>query len=268
MSEVVQSISIENLANKRQAVAERVMRALDTLKEAESIAKEAGLGFPRIVLDEAYSLRGRGAGITGDFADLAAATAQIVRLIDAPGWQHLLHESGMRSLMDSTARQKWLDQLRDGEVPGLTLDNIRSTFEALHASRGEMFERGVIACFRSLSWSYKTNLPQKFGKRIVVTRLTGGVYVSSGGRVNALDDLVRVFSVLDGKPEPDHRQGMYYQVDNAMKARSWPKTCENDYLSIRLFMNGNGHITFKRLDLVDAMNKILTKHCPDALPPG
>jgi hypothetical protein len=41
---------------------------------------------------------------------------------------------------------------------------------------------------------------------------------------------------------------------------------ENDYVSIRTFMNGNGHVTFKRIDLVDKMNRIIAKHYPGALP--
>jgi hypothetical protein len=45
---------------------------------------------------------------------------------------------------------------------------VRATFVQLHAKRGEFFERGVLAVFRGLSWDYKTNRPQAFGRRIVV----------------------------------------------------------------------------------------------------
>lgn len=41
---------------------------------------------------------------------------------------------------------------------------------------------------------------------------------------------------------------------------------ETDYLLIRCFKNNNGHITFKRPDLVEKMNKIIAKHYPGALP--
>lgn len=40
----------------------------------------------------------------------------------------------------------------------------------------------------------------------------------------------------------------------------------DDYLHLRWFKNGNGHITFKRPDLVEQMNLILAKHYPHALP--
>lgn len=154
---------------------------------------------------------------------------------------------------------------------------LRSTFRMLHDSRGEMFDRGVLACFKSLAWDYKTNLPQKFGKRIVITYMRNSVTAGSryGGtgtslgmpnydRCNRLDDLVRVLSVLDGKPEPDHRNGWYSRLGSC-RATTDPDAAD-DYLSVRSFRNGNAHITFKRPDLVDQMNKIIAKHYPGALP--
>lgn len=41
---------------------------------------------------------------------------------------------------------------------------------------------------------------------------------------------------------------------------------ENEYLQIRVYKNGNGHVTFKRPELVDRMNLIIAKHFPGALP--
>ena len=137
--------------------------------------------------------------------------------------------------------------------------------QGLHDSRAEMFERGVLACFKSLSWCYKTNLPQKFGKRIVMASLTG---FHNYQRCNELDDLVRVMSVLDEKPEPDFRGGTSAAL-TAAGLNGWPArpgVVETDYLSIRTFKNHNGHITFKRPYLVEKMNLIIAKHYPGALP--
>lgn len=82
-----------------------------------------------------------------------------------------------------------------------------------------------------------------------------------------LDDLLRVFHLCDGKPEADYRHASYSLISTALQASSvWPKLTENDYVSIRLFKNQNGHVTFKRPDLVTRLNRILAKHYPDALP--
>ena len=125
-----------------------------------------------------------------------------------------------------------------------------------------MFERGVLQCFQRLSWDYKSNQPFRFGKRIIVKYL-----LSSGSTnfrvTNELDDLIRVFCILDGKPEPDHRNGAYSFISDAQRMRH--TEAENDYFHLRWFKNGNGHLTFKRPDLVEKMNQIFAKHYPNAL---
>jgi hypothetical protein len=279
-AELVPSVSIANLVSQRAAVVERINAAIDLIREASKIATGAHLGMPRLSIANSYS---RGNGCERNVADYRlgsnrdgsawdheasdrAEIDKIVRLgVDAAAWQYLMHESGMRSLMDAKARETWDKAIAAGDIPELTEPNVRSTFGMLHDSRVEIFERGVIACFRGLSWEHKTNLPQKFGKRIVITYLTGS---SSYSKSDQLDDLVRVMAVLDGKPEPDHRGGVYSLL-NAAGLNGWPCKAgevENDYLSIRTFKNHNGHVTFKRLDLVDRMNLIIAKHYPGALP--
>lgn len=260
-TDLVKSVSITNLANQRVAVVERVRAALDLLGEAQQLAKAAHLGFPRLVLDESYGCRGRPT-ITGEYAKRDEAETSIVRIIDIRGWDYLLSESGLRTFMDAKAREQWSNQIAEGDVPELTAANIEATFAQLYGARGDMFERGVLQCFKRLSWSYKTNQPFLFGKRIIVK------YLFSQGSsnyhiTNELDDLIRVFSVLDEKPEPDHRHGVSGLISNAQRQRK--TVVENDYFHLRWFKNGNGHLTFLRPDLVDKMNLILAKHYPNAL---
>lgn len=199
-TDLVKSLSITHLANQRAAVVERVRAALDLLAEAEQLAGAAHLGFPRTVLDESYGCRGRPT-ITGPYAVRADAESAIVRVIDTHGWDYLLKESGLRTFMDAKAREQWSRQISEGDVPELTAANIEATFTQLYGARGDMFERGVIQCFQTLSWDYRTNQPFKFGKRIIVTCLLNSGFPNHRG-TDRLDDLIRVFSVLDSKPEP------------------------------------------------------------------
>ncbi|WP_423391476.1 DUF4942 domain-containing protein [Burkholderia sp. LMG 21824] len=258
---LVPSISIANLANQRVAVVERVRAALDLLGEAQQLAKAAHLGFPRLVLDESYGCRGRPT-ITGEYAKRDEAEASMVRIIDIRGWDYLLSESGLRTFMDAKAREQWSNQIAEGDVPELTAANIEATFAQLYGARGDMFERGVLQCFKRLSWNYKTNQPFLFGKRIIVKHLFSQG-CSNYHVTNELDDLMRVFSVLNGVPEPDHRHGMSGLISAAQRQRK--TEAENDYFQLRWFKNGNGHLTFLRPDLVEQMNKILAKHYPNAL---
>lgn len=70
--------------------------------------------------------------------------------------------------------------------------------------------------------------------------------------------------VLDGKPEADIRTGWYAQMGK--QNRTTDPEPEDEYLRVKSFRNGNGHVTFKRPDLVDRMNLIIAKHYPGALP--
>ena len=278
-TDLVPSVSVANMVNQRAAVLDRLDQAVDLIQEAADLAAAAHLGMPQISVSREFSRNSHACSIaaariktdssgrpwTVD-ASPAADLARALRLgIDCAAWQYLMHESGLRSLMDADARAKWDKAISEGDVPELTDTNVRSTFKMLHDSRGEMFERGVIACFKSLAWCYKTNLPQKFGKRIVMTYLMGAYY--GDRKADELDDLQRVMAVLDGKPEPDHRNGVRAALSS--QGLRWDNKrgeCETEYLHIRTFKNGNGHVTFKRPDLVERMNKIIAKHYPGALP--
>lgn len=260
--QVVPSVSLENMLNQRAAVVGKVRMAMDLLAEARTIAIAAHVGFPRFQLEERryFSI------VEPD--RIADALATVERVIDADAWQYLMRESGLRTFMDAKAREEWDKTIREGKAPALTQENLHATFRGLYASREDMFERGVIRCFKGLSWNYKTNLPFRFGKRIVLRCLrhepvSGSALGSLNHRgVDQLDDLTRVMCVLDGKPEPDHRQGMYSVLGGI---HSEP-VAETAYLHVRQFKNGNGHITFKRPDLVGKLNQIIARHYPGALP--
>ncbi len=44
---------------------------------------------------------------------------------------------------------------------------------------------------------------------------------------------MRVFRVLDGKPEADYRQGCYVQLGAVFRTQTeWPKSDRNDYFEL------------------------------------
>lgn len=269
MNQLVKSVSIDNMVNQRAAVADRISQALALLIEARDIAVSGHLGFPRFRLETnrnvLYTML--------DEDKIADTNRQILSEIDADAWKYLMNESGLRSLMDSNARQKWDENLYKGDVPPLTIDNVHATFQTMHDHRGEMFERGVLEVFRRLSWCYKTNKPFAFGKRLIITNVLHYAYANAWGSANhrvtdELDDLLRVLHVLDGKPEPDHRNGGFHAVHVAVSDRETRGTPFDvlGYFTLKLHKNGNGHLTFTRPDLVEKMNLILHRHFPGALP--
>jgi hypothetical protein len=258
---LIPSLNLEHFVLQRTAVLERIKRALQALREAHAIAEAANLGEPRIHIE---GLSRNSTPVTASDAPEAAR-----RQVDFGGWSYLMSQSGLLTFMDAKAREEWRKQLEGDDLPPLTPENIVSTFAHVHSARGEMFERGVITLFRRLSPDYKTNQPFKFGKRIILRFLLSYANAFDHVFVNhtaadALDDLLRVFHVVDGKPEPDHRNGFYRLIDQAHSVKQ--STLEGEYFHLRWFRKGSCHLSFKRLDLVDHLNHIIAKHHPGALP--
>ncbi len=250
--ELVPSLSIAGLVNIRAGVIERITKAHELMKEAELMLQRSPyeIKMPRFQLERSCNQRYSEHSLADDDCVEYAR-----KMFDAVTWDYLLRESGLRSFMDQIARDAWHKQIAELETPPLTADTVEATFKAIHDSRGDMVERGVIECFKRLSWCYKTNKPFGFGKRLVLR------FIRGEQTKNKLDDLLRFFHVMDKKPEPDHR----HTVSSAIGYYCDAKTIETDYFSIRTFKNGNGHVTFKRPDLVEAMNSILARHYPGAL---
>ena len=263
--DLVLSVSIQGLLNRRDSLVSLLRQAVAALNTASQVADEAQLFSKDYrqfawVIDGPHRHRENSLLSEESFRD-------VVRRLDAACWQKLMHESGLFSFMDSTARKEFLEKIEKCETPALTIQNIEATFSALYAGRDEMFDRGVVRCFQRLSWCYKSNNPVKFGKRIIKRYLWHAHGSFNYSVLNELDDLQRVFCIVDGKLEEDHRQGLSSRI-RAQAQGEGPSLHTDTYLSIKWFKNGNGHITFLRADLVEKLNAVIAEHYPGALPPS
>lgn len=194
----------------------------------------------------------------------------ITRNIDRSIWRDLMLKSGMLTLMDAEARSQWAKNLEEGDLPSISEANILSTFEQLHYNKQDVFERGIINVFKGLSWDYKTNNPCCFGKKIIINNLVKhdrwGYSLNWGWRRDQLADLERMFYLLDGKTIPDNRHDVSTRFMDFVRDNPHQQIFEDELFTIRYFQKGSGHITFKRLDLVEKMNDIVAKHFPGMLP--
>jgi len=193
----------------------------------------------------------------------------ITRNIDRSLWRDLMLKSGMLSLMDAQARSQWYQNLEDGDLPAISEANILSTFEQLHQSKAEVFERGIINVFKGLSWDYKTNSPCFFGKKIIINNLVThnrwGFSLTWGFTRDQLADLERMLYLLDGKAIPDNRGDISFNLMDHIRHNPAKDVYDDAYFSIRYFQKGTAHLTFKRPELVEKMNDIIAKHYPNQL---
>ncbi|MCW8114322.1 DUF4942 domain-containing protein, partial [Yersinia intermedia] len=181
----------------------------------------------------------------------------------------LMKKSGMLSLMDAQARDQWYNNLEKEDIPAVSEANILSTFEQLHQNKGEVFERGVINVFKSLSWNFMTNSPCSFGRKIIVTGLVKcdrwGFSLNWGWQRDRLADLERMLMLLDGQPVPDNRADVTRRLGDHIHENRHSTHYEDEMFAIKYFQKGTAHITFKRPELVDKLNDIIARHYPRAL---
>jgi len=201
--------------------------------------------------------------------NVKTAMTTITRNLDRSIWRDLMQKSGMLVLMDAQARKQWDNNLEGDDIPEISEANILNTFEQLHHSKADVFERGIINVFKGLSWDYKTNSPCQFGKKIIVNNLVDynrwGFKLNWGWRRDQLADLERMLFLLDGKPIPENRHDVTIRLSEHINQQSTPEIFDDAYFSIRYFQKGSAHITFKRPELIERMNDIIAKHYPAML---
>jgi len=199
------------------------------------------------------------------------------RLLDTDVWNRIIELAGIKSLMDTQARDELSKQMahhpltvrRDGELideeeagkglPPVTVDNIISTLEKFQAEKDHIFKRGLANVFAALERSFRSHDGFKFGNRIILERACESSWHGrlSGWRQNQIEDVERAFLILDGK-DPRASYGSIAQRINIERPNNHYQTeHEGDYFKIRIFKNGNAHLWFTRKDLLFKVNQIL-----------
>ncbi|HHR4016643.1 TPA: DUF4942 domain-containing protein [Salmonella enterica] len=264
-TDMICSTSIERIVTGRNAALEQIRTVTERIAEISALTRSIG---GKAALDW---------GMKQDFRcgcwlmeKPEAAMKAITRNLDRSIWRDLMKKSGMLSLMDAQAREQWYNSLEKDDITSVSEANILSTFEQLHQSKGEVFERGVINVFKGLSWDFKSNSPCKFGKKIIVTGLVKhdrwGFGLNWGWQRDRLADLERMLVLLDGKPVPDNRTDITRRLSDHIHENRHSNRYEDEMFVIKYFQKGTAHIVFKRPELVDKLNDIIARHYPGALP--
>ncbi|EAM7548177.1 DUF4942 domain-containing protein [Salmonella enterica] len=263
-TDVICSTSIERIVTGRNTALQQTESLIHQLAEVSTLTSSIG---GKTALDWAMKQDFR----CGCWLMEKPETAMkaITRNLDREIWRDLMKKSGMLSIMDAQARDQWYRNLESDDIPAITETNILSTFEQLHQSKDEVFERGVINVFKGLSWDYKSNSPCKFGPKIIVNGLVKydrwGYSLNWGWQRDRLADLERMLMLLDGKPVPDSRADVTRRLGDHIHENSGSNSYEDGMFKIKYFQKGTAHIVFKRPELIDKMNDIVAKHFPGAL---
>lgn len=264
----IRSLPIDRLLVARDAYIRAYTTLEEQIREADKLAAEFNIDRPEFgLIGHHWSYQ---AGRDNQFLEAAKVE------VDRRFWQKLFELSGLFAVMSTERKSKLQNQLymrapealqrKSEAMPPLTEENISATFDGLQAAAPGMFDEAVEACFRQMSWCWKSNRPCLFGKRFIVSRYC---YRSSDER--ALADLERVLHLLAGDPIPDQTTGFY----NLMRMRNRPPEGElvavpgskRSLFSLRMYSK-SFHVYITDEELRAKLNRIISKKYPNALPPG
>ncbi|HAU2966574.1 TPA: DUF4942 domain-containing protein [Salmonella enterica subsp. diarizonae] len=263
-TDVICSTSIERIVTGRNTALQQTESLIHQLAEVSTLTSSIG---GKTALDWAMKQDFR----CGCWLMEKTETAMkaITRNLDRGIWRDLMKKSGMLSIMDAQARDQWYRNLEGDDIPAISEANILSTFEQLHQSKDEVFERGVINVFKGLSWDFKSNSPCKFGPKIIVNGLIKydrwGYSLNWSWQRDQLADLERMLMLLDGKPVPDNRADVTRRMGDHIHENRGSNSYEDGMFKVKYFKKGTAHITFKRPELVDRLNDIIARHYPEML---
>jgi hypothetical protein len=197
--------------------------------------------------------------------------AESMRVItDRALWSHLVKATSMADIMDADAKKEFREQI-EKNPPVCSVDSICATMFNNAANANDMFERGVVNAFKKLDSKYRTNDRFKVGKKIVIRNAFSdhGSWNHWADASDEIHDIERALMIIDGKKPASRAGGILGVIDSARHEIPGygPKsgTCENEYFHIRMFINGNIHATFKRLDLIEEVNRIIARRCEGEL---
>lgn len=176
--------------------------------------------------------------------------------VDRRMWRRTIELTGFNKFMDAQARVEF-DKSLEVNPPEFNEGNVRATLISSASQAGEMMNRGVVNLFKSLCGKYKTNDGFKVNKKIILSRwftvFMGDISVNyhQEPEMNDLDRVVRTIDHVDFKE---------HSFSSELRRSASYGSFENEYFKIKMFKNGNAHLWFKRVDILDSINDIIADY--------
>lgn len=275
MSELIARATVETIVGHRNRALGLFEEAHDAIAGASAALRNAckawdaaSPGVTRYNFDIPNARRSFMGGL--EVPDRAEYLADARRLIDRDVWAHVMTLTDLERLMDKKAKDEFHRQLLESP-PEATVENIAATVENLLLQSGDLFRRGIAECFSKLDRRFRSHDGWKIGSRVVITYAFNefGSWNYHRNERDTLQDVERVFFVLDGRQQPPTYAGIVGAVEESRRGGGLQRRqseAETEYFIARGFKNGNLHLWFKRDDLLEKVNKLLAEYYGAVIP--
>jgi len=189
----------------------------------------------------------------------------------AAAWRYLVDRIELKKLA-SVARAKEIDKQlyeKPDTLPEISVDNIFGWLESMDTQAKQFLKEAVVEVYNNLrpsTWNrHKTNSAFRIGKKVILCHRVRSCYSGNGkfavqyhfqDELRALDN---VFHMLAGEGLSVYRNG---DLTTAIEGATGG-VGETDFFKFKCYGNGNLHLEFKRMDLVQQLNSIGGNGLPD-----
>src|SRR5699024_779519 len=184
-------------------------------------------------------------------------------------WSLVLDTDEFKKMLTNDAIQKLNRQLTVAQSLELNYVNIRMLLTAIYANKDDMLVDSIVSIFKKITRyhmneystnihyydGWKTNDAYRINKKVIIpisSAFDGWDLRDEYERLpyevkNWIDDMVRAFQIID-----EDAGGDFEYIGN--------NSFENELLRFRMFLNGNIHVWFNDLKLLDKLNYLCGQH--------
>ncbi|MCP8473800.1 DUF4942 domain-containing protein [Pseudomonas triclosanedens] len=197
--------------------------------------------------------------------------------LTATFWSRALSQTDLMDYMPQARRDEWHKSLnawrehgyKRGEnveldLPEFTLDTLRATVQSLLARRSEFLAERVDGIFRGLSRSHVTNVPEGFGKRMIMSRVYNEWGSTCSSSEGVIHDLRLVIAKFMGRDDPS-RGSTSQLLKTARAARGEWIEADCGALRVRGYQVGTAHLEVHP-EMAYRLNMVLAALYPAAIP--
>ncbi len=276
MSDLIPRTTLTQIAAHRNRAIELYSAAHDLIRAANAKMREAGESLRAAAPTANLEIfrRDDRAKLFGafDVAEREEFMSMARHMVDADVWTHVVNATELQRLMDKKAKDKLREQLRTSPAE-FTEETALATLQSFASQAGDIFRRGIAEVFSNLDRRFRSHDGFKVGSRIILSRAFNEFGSWNYGRQHrdTLQDIERTFHVLEAKPVPLDYAGVVGAIDAARRGKGWGGAhteVETEYYRVRVFLNGNVHLWFKRKDLVEKVNELLAEYYGAVIPDG
>lgn len=235
--------------------------------EYQSLAKKidhiAGIMSPELRAALSYFIEGNGDKDSRSVdVDRLLRKKGAVAALDAAFWQRAMQMTDIMDIMPQARRDTWYESIRERKCPHFEEQVVRDTFADLMAMRVKFLAERVDGIFSGLSGEHVTNSSAAFGKRMIISGVTGMYDYQKTGLIN---DLRCVVAKLMRRDEPKHNASAGLIRSLKGNYGEWVPV-DGGALKVRLYMKGTAHLEVHP-DMAWRLNAILHTLHPRAIPP-